>query len=69
MDAPTGIKGWDGSTILIICGEPIFLTTTNWHADTCCHQPYKGRLILSLILAYDVVEVRREDNEEILGGR
>lgn len=31
-------------------------STSNWHTDTCCHPPYKGHLILCLILAYTVVE-------------
>ena len=34
-------------------------STSNWHTDTCCHPPYKGHLILSLILAYNVVEEER----------
>lgn len=31
-------------------------STPAWHTDTCCHPPVGGHLILSLILAYNVVE-------------
>ncbi len=31
-------------------------STTAWHTDTCCHPPIGGHLILSLILAYNMVE-------------
>lgn len=31
-------------------------STNNWHSDACCHPPPKGHLILSLVLAYCLVE-------------